>query len=85
MPETNPPPDLAGLSLAEIAKLAAERRRGSTNGQNLGVRGRIAERAGPVVALADDLAASGHHRADWHFVCAFADPRQLERAGHRWR
>ena len=26
MPETNPPPDLAGLSLAEIAKLAAERR-----------------------------------------------------------
>jgi len=26
MPETNPPPDLSGLSLAEIAKLAAERR-----------------------------------------------------------
>lgn len=26
MPEINPPPDLAGLSLAEIAKLAAERR-----------------------------------------------------------
>jgi hypothetical protein len=26
MPETSPPPDLAGLSLAEIAKLAAERR-----------------------------------------------------------
>lgn len=26
MPETNPPPDLAGLSLAEIATLAAERR-----------------------------------------------------------
>lgn len=26
MPETHPPPDLAGLSLAEIARLAAERR-----------------------------------------------------------
>jgi hypothetical protein len=26
MPETNPPPDLAGLSIAEIARLVAERR-----------------------------------------------------------
>src|SRR5208283_3277683 len=60
-----------------------ERRCGGTDCQDFGVRGRIAEPDGPVVARADDLSIRDRDSADWHFAVRLGTTGFSDGGGHK--